>query len=90
MKGRRRLLEATAAVLGGGIVFSRARPANAWHVEQVDASSPTGLAYADRCGADSEHAALQAELRAALLADPARPSMTATCPVCGCIVGVSR
>jgi len=53
-------------------------------------TSRLGLAYADRCGGASEHAALKAELQQKLAADPSAASETANCPVCGCAVTVSR
>lgn len=89
-RGRRRLLQAAGALVAGGAVQSFAPAANAWTVEEISPDSPIGLAYSNRCGGASEHAALQAQLKAELLADPSARSLSATCPICGCPVIVGR
>jgi hypothetical protein len=87
---RRGLLQAAGALLGGGTVLSFTSAAGAWSVESVSPDSPVGLAYFNRCGGASEHAALQSQLRIALKNDLSAPSMSATCPICGCPVVVNR
>jgi hypothetical protein len=89
-QGRRRLLQATGALIGGGTVLSFGSAAGAWSIESVSPDSPTGLAYSNRCGGASEHVALRSRLRMALARDPSASSMSATCPICGCPVLVSR
>lgn len=81
-------------VLGGGVVLG-ARTATALTV--VDGNSMgagLSLAYSNRCGGSTEHAALIAVLDARL-ASQAGPqgtylSDTMTCPVCGCPVTATR
>ena len=53
-------------------------------------TSPPALDYSNRCSGPSDHAALKAELEAALARDPSPPSLSATCPLCGCPVVVTR
>ena len=90
MQNRRKLLQATAALLGGGTAFSFTAPAGAWQTIEVDPESPLGKDYNARCGSDAQHAAVQAQLRGALMKDPALKSVSAPCPVCGCPVSASR
>lgn len=87
---RRSLLQAAGVLLGGGTVLSFTSAAGAWSVDSVSPDSPLGLAYSNRCGGASEHAALQSQLRIALRKDPSESSISATCPICGCPVVVSR
>jgi hypothetical protein len=87
---RRRLLLSTAAWAGGLAAAAAVRPARAFQVEEMSPTSAVGRAYAQRCGGASEHAALVARLQAQLADDPSATTMTATCPLCGCPVVVSR
>jgi hypothetical protein len=87
---RRRLLLSTAAWAGGLAAAAAVRPARAFQVEEMAPTSAVGRAYAQRCGGASEHAALVAQLEAQLANDPSATTMTATCPLCGCPVVVSR
>jgi hypothetical protein len=92
-KERRRLLLSTAAVIGGATAVATAagaKPAKAWTTYEAPTTRGIGLAYANRCGGTSEHAALKAELQQKLAADPSAKSETANCPLCGCAVTVSR
>jgi hypothetical protein len=92
-KDRRRLLLSTAAFFGGAAAIATVagtRPAKAWSTYQVPSSSGLGLAYSNRCGGASEHAGLIAQLQAKLADDPSATTETATCPICGCPVTVSR
>jgi hypothetical protein len=89
MQSRRKLLQAAAVLVGGGTTLSFGR-AYAWQTLEVDPESPLGQAYNARCGGDSQHAAVQAGLRAALMKDPSAKSLSAPCPICGCPVSVSR
>ncbi|MGE5145612.1 MAG: hypothetical protein ACM3N5_02630 [Candidatus Eiseniibacteriota bacterium] len=92
-KDRRRVLLSSAAFFGGAAAVASlagARPAKAWSTYEVPATSKLGLAYTDRCGGPSDHAALIAQLRDKLAEDPSATSETATCPICGCPVTVSR
>jgi hypothetical protein len=90
MHARRRLLLSTAAWAGGLAAAAAVRPAGAFQVEEMTPTSAVGRAYAQRCGGASEHAALVAQLQAQLADDPAATMKTATCPLCGCPVVVSR
>jgi len=90
MHERRRLLLSTAAWVGGVAALATARSARAFQVEEMSPGSAVGRAYANRCGGSAEHAALTARLQALLANDPSAASMTATCPICGCPVIVSR
>jgi len=87
---RRRLLLSTAAWAGGLAAAAAVRPVRAFQVEEMTPTSAVGRAYAQRCGGASEHAALVARLQAQLADDPSATTMTATCPLCGCPVVVSR
>ena len=89
-RGRRHLLRAAAAWVGAGAALVAARSAGAWQVEEVAPASPLGLALANRCRGPSDHAALVAQLQAQLATEPAVNSLTATCPICGCPVIVTR
>ena len=86
---RRQLLSAIAWV-GGLAALAAARSAKAWQVEEIDAASRLGRAFADRCGGPSEHQALLTQLQAQIAKDPSAQSLTAGCPICGCQVTVSR
>ena len=68
-QSRRGLLQAAGALIGGGTALSFASAAGAWSIESVSPDSATGLAYSNRCGGASEHAALQSRLRIALTHD---------------------
>jgi hypothetical protein len=87
---RRRLLLSTAAWAGGLAAAAAVRPAGAFQVEEMTPTSAVGRAYAQRCGGALEHAALVARLQAQLANDPSATTMTATCPLCGCPIVVSR
>jgi hypothetical protein len=89
MQSRRKLLQATAVLFGGGTVLSFG-PAEALQPVEIDPASPLAQEYNARCGGDSQHAALQADLRTALLKDRSRKSLSAPCPICGCPISVSR
>ena len=88
--GRRRLLRSAAACVGAAAAFAATRSAGAWQVEQIAPESPLGTALANRCVRSSDHAALVAQLQAQLAKEPSASSLTATCPICGCPVIVSR
>jgi hypothetical protein len=90
MHERRRLLLSTAAWVGGLAAAAAGRPARAFQVEEMPPTSAMGRAYAKSCGGPSEHAALIARLETLLTSEPAAQSMTATCPICGCPIIVSR
>jgi hypothetical protein len=90
MHARRRLLLSTAAWAGGLAAAAAVRPAGAFQVEEMTPTSAVGRAYAQRCGGASEHAALVARLEAQLANDPSATTITATCPLCGCPIVVSR
>jgi hypothetical protein len=89
---RRRFLLGTA--VGGITALAAARPAGAFTTESITPGSALGLAYANRCGPDSEHARIRAELGARLTSQAAAPSTTISasevCPICGCPIYVSR
>lgn len=89
-KDRRRMLLGTGAALGGLVATAMLRPAQAFEMQSISPGSDTGMAYANRCGGTSEHAGLTSQLRGQLAANPSASSMTATCPICGCPVTVSR
>ena len=89
---RRRLMINSAAWIGGGIVaLAATRPANAaMQSYQLSPTSPLGIAVANRCGPSGEHAAIAAQLRARLEANPALPMLMERCPICGCPIYVRR
>ena len=87
---RRRLLLSTAAWAGGLAAAAAVRPARAFQVEEMTPTGAVGRAYAQRCGGASEHATLVTRLQAQLANDPSATTVTATCPLCGCPVVVSR
>jgi hypothetical protein len=87
---RRQLLLSAAAWVGGLATLAASRPARAFETYTANPTSKLGLAYSNRCGPSSEHAALTAQLRGDLARDPSAASLTATCPICGCPVTVSR
>jgi hypothetical protein len=89
MQSRRKLLQATAVLFGSGTALSFG-PAAALQLVEIDPESPLAQEYNARCGGDPQHAALQADLRAALLRDPSTKSLSAPCPICGCPISVSR
>jgi hypothetical protein len=88
---RRQLLLASAAALGG---VASAGGAAAFSIETLPEKSPLALELASRCGGDTAHLALAAELQAKLDAETAPVGTTLTesapCPFCGCPVTVSR
>ncbi len=90
MHERRRLLLSTAAWFGGLAALSAGSPVHAFQVGEMTPGSAVGRAYADRCGRSSDHTALIARLQGLLAEDPSEQSMTATCPLCGCPVVVTR
>ena len=71
-RGRRDLMRAAAAWVGGGAALAAARSAVAWQVEEIAPESPLGTALANRCAGSSDHAALVAQLQAQLAKEPAR------------------
>ncbi len=87
---RRRLLINLAMGLGGASLLVLARSANAFEMQSISPGSGIGLAYSNRCGGSAEHAGLTSQLRGQLANNPSSSSMTATCPICGCPVTVSR
>ena len=90
VKGRRHLLRSAAAWIGATAAFAVTRRAEAWQVEVISPKSALGLAYAKRCGGPADHSALIAQLQAQLSKEGSATSLTATCPICGCPVVVSR
>lgn len=89
-RGRRHLLRSAAAWVGAGAALMAARSAGAWQIEEIAPESPLGVALANRCGGPADHAALVAQLQAQLAKEPSVNSLSATCPICGCPVIVSR
>jgi len=89
-KDRRRLMQNTAAWIGGLAILATGGSAKAFQVYQANPASGVGLAFANRCGPASEHAGLMSQLQAQLAGDPSVTEMTTTCPICGCPVTVSR
>ena len=87
---RRELLLSAAAWVGGLATLAASRPARAFETYTAPPTSKLGLAYSNRCGPSSEHASLVAQLRGDLARAPSAASLTATCPICGCPVTVSR
>ena len=77
---------------GAGLtaVIAASRQAQAFGLEQMSSTSGAGLAYANRCGGPSEHTSIIEALRSRLASDASATSETATCPVCGCPVSVTR
>ncbi|HEX9466326.1 MAG TPA: hypothetical protein VGB82_27325 [Alphaproteobacteria bacterium] len=94
----RRALLLGSVGLAGLAAAGYSRAARALTIEEVYPNSAVGLALKDRCGGQSEHAALIAELEAELAREsPANgekgggeTSRTATCPICGCPVTVTK
>ncbi len=91
---RRSLLRGTVAVVPGLALLSFGRGAQAFSMETMAPQSSLGLAYSNRCGGDSMHAAVTARLEADL-ANQTGPvgttlSETAVCPICGCPITVTR
>lgn len=88
---RRCLMLGTAI---GGVAALAVRPAGAFTTETIEPGSALGLAYADRCGSDPEHARIRASLGARLAGQSATPGTTISasevCPICGCPIYVSR
>jgi hypothetical protein len=89
-RDRRRLLLSTVAWVAGITAVATTRRANAFQTQEMPASSKLGIAFSQRCGTQSQHATLIAKLQSMLAQDSSRQSMTATCPICGCPVTVSR
>jgi hypothetical protein len=89
-QSRRRLILNTAAWVSGVSALALAAPVRAFELQAISPGSETGLAYSNRCGGSSEHAGLVSQLRSQLADNPSSSSMTATCPICGCPVTVSR
>ena len=89
-RARRHLLRSAAAWVGAAATFAATRSAGAWQIEEIAPESPLGVALANRCGGPADHAALVAQLQAQLAKEPSVSSLTATCPICGCPVIVSR
>src|SRR5690349_149837 len=87
---RRQLLLSAAAWSGALAGIATSGPARAFETYKASPQSGLGLAYSTRCGPASEHAGLMAQLRTQLASDPTATSMTASCPICGCPVTVSR
>ena len=87
---RRRMLLSTIGWFGGAAALVAARPGNAFEITEMSPQSSLGTMVANRCGPQSEHAAIVAELQAKLTADPALASLTTSCPLCGCPVSVAR
>lgn len=87
---RRRLLHAAALLAGTAVPLAFTRSATAWDVMPLDPASAAGLAYSNRCGGSEEHGALMQKLRMNLANDPSAAALSATCPICGCPVIVSR
>lgn len=90
LQERRRLLRSSAAWILGGAAFVATRSARAWEMQKLNPTSPLGITYANHCGGPTDHAWLVSELQAQLASDPAAQSLSATCPLCGCPVIVSR
>lgn len=86
----RRALLRSAALLGATAALARPGKARALSIEPMPPMSAAAFAYANRCGPDSAHAGITARLRQELAADPARQSLSQTCPLCGCPIIVTR
>ena len=91
LRSRRRFLLGTASLIGG-VAATAASSSSRAAMQSVDVapSSELGVAIANRCGPQTEHADLTAQLRAELSANPSLQSASAKCPICGCPVIVSR
>jgi len=89
LRSRRRFLLGTASLIGG-VAATAASSRAAMQSVDVAPSSELGVAIANRCGPQTEHADLTAQLRAELSANPSLQSASAKCPICGCPVIVSR
>ena len=87
---RRHLLGFVATSTAALATLAAARPAGAWQVEQLSPKSPLGAVLANRCEAASTHVGLIGQLQAQLTKEPLARSLAATCPICGCLVTVSR
>ena len=89
-RDRRRLLQASASLLGGSAALAFVGSARAFEIVPMEPGSAAARDYADRCGGPQEHAALVRKLRQTLANDPALVSTSAVCPICGCPVFVGR
>lgn len=88
--GRRHLLLASVGWVAGLAAVTAMRPAKAFTIEEAEPTSPAGIAFSQRCGPSSDHTALRAQLLQTLNSDHSRNFVSATCPLCGCPVVVSR
>lgn len=89
---RRRIMTHSVAWVGAGVAaLAGAKAAHAaMQGYTLSPTSPLGIAVANRCGPSGEHAAIAAELRAQLKANPALPMLMERCPLCGCPIYVTR
>jgi hypothetical protein len=91
MQERRRLLRSAAAWIVGGAAIAATRSAKAWEMQKLSPTSPLGVTYANHCSEATDHAWLISALQTELVKDPSLASpLSATCPLCGCPVIVSR
>jgi hypothetical protein len=91
---RRDLLRGTTIVAAAVTASAGVcRPAAAFKIEQVPATSDMALLYASRCGTPADHraiiAALKARLDEKIAAGDTADVEVAACPLCGCRVVVS-
>lgn len=93
VRSRRAFLLGTAGGMGA-LTLLQPHKAHALSTEPIGPGTSLGIAIANRCGSDAEHAAIRASLAARLAAQPlvaGQPSvLAAVCPVCGCPIYASR
>ena len=91
---RRSFLLSTAGVGGAFALLAGSGSARAFTIQSIPAQSGLGVAFANRCSGNAEHAQILARLESVLAARGGAPgssqSMTAYCPICGCPIIASR
>jgi hypothetical protein len=91
---RRSFLLGTAALGGVLAALAPARRAHAFAFEKVSPQSGLGVAFANRCGSDGEHARIRAMLEQELAKENGSSGSLLTrqalCPICGCPIIATR
>ena len=91
---RRSFLLSGVALGSGFALLDRTGPARAFSVETIPEASGLGIAYANRCSSDAQHAQILAKLDAELAGKTGEKGtyLTATevCPICGCPIIATR
>jgi hypothetical protein len=91
---RRAFLLGTAVLGGAMAVLGPARRAGAFTLQKIPPQSGLGIAIANRCKTDTEHAQILAELEKELAsrtgASGSYVTETAYCPICGCPITAVR